>query len=176
MQASLEGPCSKATSPQRRRHDLLLGNLQDRYAARGVCFGRGPKSRHGLKLKSVPSEDGVVAEWQPKPHHAAFGNFGSGGIIFVLMDCHWNWAVIFALMKSNHLRSPPRRVTSECTVRFLSPWPFVRTGRLNARPTTEDVDRASVSGELRVKGVVTATMTGLLVPVQKSQPAFCRWH
>lgn len=151
-------------------------SLQDRYAPHGVCFGCGPKNRHGLRLKSVPYGDAVVADWKPKPHHVAFGNFGNGGIISVLMDCQGNWAAAFALMKRRHLRTPPGTVTSEYTVKFLRPSPIDGKWRLSARATKVDGDGVHVSGDLKVDGAVTATMTGLFVAVKESHPAFYRWH
>ncbi len=154
----------------------MPASLQDRYAPNGVCFGCGPKNRHGLRLKSVPMGEAVVAEWTPKPYHAAFDNFGSGGIISVLMDCHGNWAATFALMRTRGLSAPPGTVTSEYTVRFLRPSPIDRKWQLAARATKIDEDRVNVSGELKVDGEVTATMTGLFVAVKETHPAFYRWH
>ena len=151
-------------------------SLQDEYAPNGVCFGCGPKNKQGLRLKSVPLGDSVVADWKPKPHHVAFGKFGSGGIISVLMDCHGNWAATYALMKSRSLSSPPGTVTSEYTVKFLRPSPIDKEWRLSARATKVEGDRVKVSGELKVDGIVTATMTGLFVAVKESHPAFYRWH
>jgi len=154
----------------------MVRSLQDKYAPNGVCFGCGPKNRHGLRLKSVPSGDSVVADWKPKPHHIAFGKFGSGGIISVLMDCHGNWAAAYELMKSGNLSSPPGTVTSEYTVKFLHPSPIDKKWQLSARATKVEGNRVNVSGELRVDGIVTATMTGLFVAVKESHPAFYRWH
>ena len=154
----------------------MVGSLQDKYAPNGVCFGCGPKNTHGLRLKSVPRGGSVVADWKPEPHHVAFGNFGSGGIISALMDCHGNWAATYALMKSRKLSSPPGTVTSEYTVKFLRPSPIDRKWQLSARATKIKGDRVNVSGELKVDGIVTATMTGLFVAVRESHPAFYRWH
>ena len=154
----------------------MADNLQDRYAPHGECFGCGPKNGHGLKLKSVPFGGAVVADWKPKPHHIAFGNFGSGGIISVLMDCNGNWAAAHALMKTRRLLSPPGTVTSEYTVKFLKPSPIDKKWQLSAWATKIDGDRVNVSGELKVDGTVTATMAGLFIAVKESHPAFYRWH
>jgi hypothetical protein len=151
-------------------------NLQDRYAPNGVCFGCGPKNRRGLNLKSMPSGDGVVANWKPKPHHLTFGKFRGGGIISVLMDCQGNWTATYALVKSKGLSSPPGTVTSDYTVKFLRPFPIDRRWHLSARATAIDGDRVGVSGELKVDGVVTATMNGAFVAVKESHPAFYPWH
>jgi acyl-coenzyme A thioesterase PaaI-like protein len=154
----------------------LVESLQDRYAPNGVCFGCGPKNRHGLRLKSVPLGDAVFADWKPKPHHVAFGKFGIGGIISVLMDCHGNWAATYALMNARSLPSPPGTVTSEYTVRFLHPSPIDKMWQISASASKVDVDRVNVSGELKVDGRITAKMTGHFVAVKKSHPAFYRWH
>ncbi len=154
----------------------MAGNLQDRFAPNSVCFGCGPKNSDGLKLKSVPLGDGVLAEWKPKPQHVAFGNFGSGGIISALMDCNGNWAAAYSLMKSRGLSSPPGTVTAEYMVRFLKPSPIDRKWRFSAWATKMEGDRVNVSGELNVDGVTTATMTGLFVAVKENHPAFHRWQ
>ena len=154
----------------------MAENLQDKYAPNGVCFGCGPKNRKGLRLKSVPMGDGIVADWKPEPHHVAFGRFGNGGIISVLMDCHGNWAAAYALMKARGLPTPPGTVTSEYTVKFLKPSSIDGKWRLSARATDIDGDRVSVSGRLEVDEVETATMRGLFIAVRESHPAFYRWH
>jgi acyl-coenzyme A thioesterase PaaI-like protein len=154
----------------------LAQSLQDKFAPHGICFGCGPKNRRGLRLKSFPKGNQVVAEWIPQPHHVAFGNFGNGGIISVLMDCHGNWAATHALMKSKNLPAPPGTVTSEYTVRFLHPSPIDKPWRLRAWATKVEGDRVAVSGELEVGGVVTSTMSGLFVAVKETHPAFYRWH
>ena len=151
-------------------------SLQDRYAPSGVCFGCGPKNRNGLNLKSFPSGEGIASEWTPKPYHIAFGNFGSGGIISVLLDCQGNWAATYALMRAEGLSTPPGTVTSEYTVRFLKPSPIDKKWRLTAKATRVRGNKAEVSGELEVGGVVTASMTGMFVAVDESHPAFYRWH
>ncbi len=151
-------------------------SLQDRYAPNSVCFGCGPKNEAGLKLKSVPSGESVTAEWTPRREHVAFGEFGSGGIISVLMDCHGNWAATYALMKAKGLPTPPGTVTAEYTVRFLRPSSIGSVWRLSARATKIEGDKAWVSGELTVGSEITATMNGLFVAVKESHPAFHRWQ
>ncbi len=151
-------------------------NLQDKFAPNGVCFGCGPKNRHGLRLKSVPFGDAVVAVWKPRPEHVSFEKFGSGGIISVLMDCHGNWAATYALMKARRLPTPPGTVTAEYTVKFLKPSPIDKKWELSAWATNIDGDRVSVTGELKVGGEVTATMNGLFVAVKENHPAFHRWR
>ena len=159
-----------------RSEELMPEFLQDRYAPNGVCFGCGPKNRKGLRLKSYPEGDSVVADWTPEPHHVAYGGFGNGGIMSVLMDCHANWAASYALMEARKLRSPPGTVTAEYTVKFLRPSPIDRTWRLAARATKIEGSRVIVTGEMKIDGAVTATMSGAFVAVRPSHPAFYRWH
>ena len=154
----------------------MTESLQDKYAPNGVCFGCGPKNKDGLQLKSVPSGDRVEADWVPKKQHVAFGNFGSGGIISVLMDCQGNWAATYALMKARRSEDAPGTVTAEYTVRFLKPSPIDKKWQLSAWATKMDGDKVSVSGELKVDGVTTATMTGTFVAVREGHPAYYRWH
>ncbi|MDG6908935.1 MAG: PaaI family thioesterase [Nitrososphaerota archaeon] len=154
----------------------MVDYLQDTYAPNGVCFGCGPKNELGLRLKSAPSGESVVADWTPRKEHTAFEGYGSGGIISVLMDCHGNWAAAYALMKARMLPAPPGTVTAEYTVRFLKPSPIDKPWHLAARATKVEGDRAYVSGELEVGGAVTATMTGLFVAVREGHPAFGRWR
>lgn len=151
-------------------------SLQDRYAANSVCFGCGPKNPKGLHLESFPRGNSVVAEWIPQPSHIAFGNFGSGGIISVLLDCHGNWAATYSLMNSRGLSTPPATVTAEYTVRFRKPTPINKKWHLRAWPTRVDGARVNVSAELKAGSVVTATMSGLFIEVKKGHPAYYRWH
>ena len=151
-------------------------SLQDKYAPHGVCFGCGPRNKNGLRLKSFPDGDAVAAVWKPKPHHVAFGNYGNGGIISVLMDCHGNWAATYALMRSRGLSFAPGTVTSEYTVKFLKPSPVNRLWHLTARATKAEGDKVEEAGELAVDGEVTAKMTGLFIAVRELHPAFYRWH
>ena len=159
-----------------RGTNRMSDSLQDRYAPHSVCFGCGPKNSAGLRLKSVPFGDSVTAEWTPRKEHVAFGNFGSGGIISVLMDCHGNWAATYALMKAKGLSSPPGTVTAEYTVKFLKPSPIDRSWVLTAWATKIEGDKAWVSGELKVADVVTATMNGVFIAVKKGHPAYDRWQ
>ena len=154
----------------------MTDSLQDRFAPNGVCFGCGPKNPQGLHLKSVPFGDTLLADWVPQKHHVAFGNFGSGGIISALLDCHGNWAATYALMKANGFKSAPGTVTAEYTVKFLKPSPMDAKWQLTAWATRVEGDNVSVSGELRVGGVITATMTGTFVAVKEGHPAYYRWH
>ena len=154
----------------------MTESLQDRYAPNGVCFGCGPKNKDGLQLKSVPLGDKLVADWVPKKQLVALGNFGKGGIISVVMDCLGNWAATWALMIAWGSETAPGTVTAEYTVKFLRPSPIDKKWQLSAWATRVDGDKVSVTGELRVDGVTTATMNGTFVAVSEGHPAYYRWH
>ncbi len=151
-------------------------SLQDEYAPNSVCFGCGPKNREGLRIKSFPAGEHVVAEFRPEPYHAAFADFASGGIISVLLDCNGNWAAAYALMRSRGLDRPPGTVTAEYTVRFLSPTPMDATWQLRARATEIAGHKVKVEGDVSAGGRQTAAMTGLFVAVKEDHPAFHRWQ
>ncbi len=150
--------------------------LQDIYSPNSICFGCGPKNPEGLKVQSFPSGDSLIAEWSPRPHHAAFSNFASGGIISVLLDCHGNWTATYSLMKARGQKSPPGTVTSEYTVKFLRPTPLNEKWHLEAHPTKIEGDRVWVEGHITVGGRKTATMSGVFVAVKEGHPAFHRWE
>ncbi len=151
-------------------------SLQDRYSPNSVCFGCGPKNQKGLKVKSRPEGDELVADWTPEPYHAAFSDFASGGIISVLMDCHGNWTAAYSLMKSRGLSRPPGTVTAEYTVRFLRPTPLDKPWHLRARADKIEGSKVNVARHLEVDGEETATMKGLFVAVKEDHPAFHRWQ
>ena len=150
-------------------------NLQDAYAPNGTCFGCGPRNLKGLRIKSIPVGDEVVADWTPEPHHASFKGFLSGGIISTLLDCHGNWTAVHALMKAGGLAAAPGTVTAELSIRFLRPTPMGPV-RVRARAVRVDGNRVNVTGEIESGGQPTATMTGTFVHVKEGHPAFHRWE
>ena len=153
----------------------MMDALQDRFAADSICFGCGPANAEGLKIKSRPEGDAVVADWTPGPNHAAFPGVLNGGIIGTLLDCQSNWAAVHALMRERGLDEPVVTVTAEYTIRLRRPTPTDRPVRLIARATEIDGDRVRVEAELRSGGEVTATCRGLFVAVQEGHPAHDAW-
>jgi len=152
-----------------------MQSLQEKYAPNSICFGCGPKNPKGLHIRSIPKGESLVAEWTPEPHHVAFSNIASGGIMSVLFDCHGNWTAAYFLMKSRKLDSLPGTVTAEYTVRFLKPTPVDLTWRFKAWPTKVDGYKLFVEGEVEAGGLKTATMSGLFVAVKEGHPAYHRW-
>ena len=153
-----------------------MESLQERYAPNSRCFGCGPKNTMGLRIRSVPKGNEVLADWKPEPHHVAFADFVNGGILSTLLDCHGNWTAAYALMKKRGVDAPPGTVTAEYSVKFLQPTPVQKTMHLRARAVTLEDDRATVEASIEVDGRTTAKMRGTFVAVKEDHPAFHRWH
>jgi carbonic anhydrase/acetyltransferase-like protein (isoleucine patch superfamily)/acyl-coenzyme A thioesterase PaaI-like protein len=151
-------------------------SLQDRFAARGTCFGCGPANEKGLRIKSRVEGETVVARWTPEPHHEAFEGVLSGGIIGTLLDCHSNWTAAHHLMVASNAESPPCTVTAEYAVKLLRPAP-ARSGpvSLRAKVVESKGDRAVVEAELEAGGKICATCRGTFVAVKPGHPAYHRW-
>src|SRR5688500_17766457 len=99
-------------------------SLQEQYAPNNQCFGCGPANDKGLRLKSHPEGDELVAEFRPEPHHQAFAGVLNGGICGALLDCHSNWTAAYHLMKRDGLDSPPCTVTADFHVKLRRPTPL----------------------------------------------------
>src|SRR5512135_2640065 len=93
-------------------------SLQERYAPRSICFGCGPANPDGLRIRSFPDGDGLVAVWTPQPQHQAFEGAVNGGVIGALFDCHSNWTAAWHLMRQAGEDTVPATVTAEFAVRF----------------------------------------------------------
>ena len=150
-------------------------SLQDRYAPGNICFGCGPKNEKGLRIKSRPEGDEVVADWTPEPHHQAFPGMLNGGIVASLLDCHGNWAACHHLMRKAGAATPPCTVTAEISVKYLRPTPASAPVRLRARVVEAGADRATVEASIEAGGKVTATCRGVFVAVKEGHPAYHRW-
>lgn len=150
--------------------------LQDEYAPNGTCFGCGPTNDRGLRIKSIPREDGTVATtWHASKHHEAYGGALSGGVIGTLMDCHSNWTATYHLMKRSGAQTPPCTVTAEYAIKLKRPTPTGGDIEIVARPVEVGEDRAVIEAELRAGGNVCATSRGTFVAVRPGHPAYHRW-
>lgn len=150
--------------------------LQDEFAPSLACFGCGPANAQGLRIKSIPVGDEVVATWQASPHHQAFPGMMNGGIIGALLDCHCNWTAAWHLMKKRGADKPPCTVTAEYTVKLLRPTPIDQPVTLRAHAVSSTDDRVTIEATLTsAAGKVCATCTGLFVAVKEGHPAFHRW-
>jgi acyl-coenzyme A thioesterase PaaI-like protein len=149
---------------------------QERYAPRSICFGCGPANAHGLRIRSFPEGDGLVAVWMPEPQHQAFEGTVNGGVIGALFDCHCNWTAAVHLMKTSGADVPPPTVTADYAVRFKRPTASGRSLTLRSRVVDARGDRATIEATLESDGVVCATCRGTFVAVKPGHPGYHRWE
>lgn len=150
-------------------------SLQDTYAPANKCFGCGPSNEKGLRIKSFPRGDEVVAEFLPQDHHQAFDGIMNGGIAGTLLDCHSNWTAAHHLMNRAGADTPPCTVTADFHVKLKRPTPMDKPVVVRAHVTESSDDRAIVEATLESRGVVTATCRGTFVAVKEGHPAYHRW-
>jgi acyl-coenzyme A thioesterase PaaI-like protein len=150
-------------------------SLQEKYAPANACFGCGPANPKGLRIRSFPRGDEVVADWTPESHHEAFPGILNGGIIGALLDCHSNWAATYHLMRESGAASPPCTVTADYAVKFLRPTPSGAPVHLSARVVETRPDRAVVEATLSSGEETCATCRGTFVAVKPGHPAYRRW-
>ena len=152
-----------------------MKSLQETYAPHNRCFGCGPASAQGLRIRSFVEGDDVVAEWTPSPHHLAFDGVMNGGICGVLLDCHSNWTAAHHLMVKRKAGTPPCTVTKEFHVTLKRPTPMEGPLRLRARAVASDDDSVVVEATLEAGGKVTASCRATFVAVKEGHPAWNRW-
>lgn len=150
-------------------------SLQERYAPHTTCFGCGPANPKGLRIRSFPEDDEVVADWRPEPHHEAFPGVLNGGIIGALLDCHSNWTAAWQLMRERRAERPPVTVTAEYAITLHRPTPSNGPVRLVARTVEVSGDRVVVESSLMADGKVCASGRGTFVAVEPGHPAYHRW-
>lgn len=149
--------------------------LQEQYAPTNACFGCGPANASGLRVRSFPSGDRVVADWRPNTQHEAFPGVLNGGIIGALLDCHCNWTAAWHLMMRAGLEHPPCTVTADYAITLKRPTPTDGPVHLEAWVESSSEDRAVIFGELTAGGKVCATCRGSFVAVKPGHPAYHRW-
>lgn len=150
-------------------------SLQDRFAPQNCCFGCGPANEKGLRIKSIPEGDALIATWTPEPHHQAFPGVLNGGIVGALLDCHSNWAAAYALMLARGEPTPPCTVTADFHVKLKRPTPMDGPVTVRAKAMKIEGDKVLVEASLEASGKVTATCSGTFVAVKEGHPAFHRW-
>ena len=150
-------------------------SLQEKYAPDNSCWGCGPANAEGLRIRSFPKGDEVIAEWTPEPKYEAFPGLLNGGIIGTLLDCHCNWTAAWHLMNKARADHPPCTVTAEYAIKLLRPTPTNSSVFLSAKIDESTTDRATVDGTLSTGGKVCASCRGTFVAVKEGHPAFHRW-
>lgn len=153
----------------------MTSALQDLYGPDGKCFGCGPTNTKGLRIKSYPDGDFVVATFVPEPHHEAWDGVVNGGIIGCLFDCHSNWAAAYHLMRKTGAAELPPTVTADFHVKLRKPTPSKGPLLIKAKVVESSDDRATVESTIEADGVVTSTCRGAFVAVKPGHPAYHRW-
>ena len=149
--------------------------LQEKFAPHNECFGCGPANKKGLRIRSFPDGDEVIAEWVPDSHHEAFPGVLNGGIIGSLLDCHCNWTAAWHLMNKAGVDRPPCTVTASYSIKLLRPTPTDRVLKLRAWVAESTDDSATIEGELIAGDKVCDTCRGTFIAVKPGHPAFHRW-
>ena len=150
-------------------------SLQEEYAPNNSCWGCGPANAEGLRIRSFPKGEEVVAEWEPEQKYEAFPGVLNGGIIGTLLDCHCNWTAAWHLMNKAGAGHPPCTVTADYAIKLLRPTSTNGLVFLSAKIVESTDDRATVDGTLSANGKVCATCRGTFVAVKEGHPAFHRW-
>lgn len=125
-------------------------SIQDRFLADAPCFGCGPATTRGLRLKSFEAEDDTVrASFLPWPEHDNGLGYLNGGIIATVLDCHSAAAVIIASLGRGLVPDGSLAyVTAGIDVRFRRPSPLHEPVELLARPASVTDDEIVVDAEL----------------------------
>ena len=150
-------------------------SVQEEHAPRNACFGCGPANPKGLRIRSFPEGEELVAVWTPEPHHEAFTGMLNGGIIGTLLDCHSNWCAAMHFMRERGVDEPPCTVTAAFSVKLLRPTPSDRELTLRARVVESTENSATVEASVEVDGEVYDTCRGTFVAVKPGHPAYHRW-
>ena len=153
----------------------MNNSLQEKYAPNNSCWGCGPANVEGLRIRSFPKGDEVVAEWMPEKKYEAFPGVLNGGVIGTLLDCHCNWVAVWHLMSKAGADRPPCTVTADYAIKLTRPTPSNGPVFLSAKVVESTQDRATVDGTLSANGKICATCRGTFVVVKEGHPAFHRW-
>ena len=149
----------RARASSRERGWAKHGAEVDRSA--GVCFGCGPNEK-GLQIRSLPAPDGdgdgVVATWEPQPHHVAAPGVLNGGIVGALLDCH-SVAAVYAKTRGPGDHPDGWWATAEYAVKLVRPTPSDAPLELHARVVELTDTEALTEARLESSGKLRATCT-----------------
>jgi len=139
-------------------------SIQERLYPQLTCFGCGHANARGLKLRSYPREDVVVAAFRPWPEHDNGFGFLNGGIIATVLDCH-SGAAVFHRAHQLGMEPPPGApllyVTAGLDLRYLRPVPLGHELELRSAVTEADANQVTVEAELVWDGKPRAAATTL---------------
>jgi acyl-coenzyme A thioesterase PaaI-like protein len=139
-------------------------SIQERLYPQLTCFGCGHANAKGLKLRSYPRDDVVVAAFRPWSEHDNGFGFLNGGIIATVLDCHSGAAVFHRahlLGMDPAPGAPLLYVTAGLDLRYLRPVPLGQALELRATVLEADADQVTVGAELVWDGKPRAAATTL---------------
>lgn len=129
------------------------------------CFGCGHANAKGLRLRSYPTDSGVVvASFTPWPEHDNGIGYLNGGIICTVLDCHSAAAVMLEADRQGWQAlggAALPYVTAGLDVRYLRPTPLDDAVELRAELTSVDEAEMAVSVEAVWEGKVRAAATAV---------------
>jgi acyl-coenzyme A thioesterase PaaI-like protein len=137
-------------------------SIQERLYPELTCFGCGHANPKGLKLRSYPDGDSVVARFTPWPEHDNGFGFLNGGIIATVLDCHSGAAVYRQVelgVPGLVGEGPPSFVTAGLDTRYLRPIPLAADLHLRATIASADADLIVVEAQIEWDGKPRAVAT-----------------
>jgi acyl-coenzyme A thioesterase PaaI-like protein len=141
-----------------------LVSIQERLYPALPCFGCGHGNPRGLRLRSYPTADGVVASFAPWPEHDNGLGYLNGGIIATVLDCHSAAAVMHRADEDGWAPLPGAAlpyVTAGLEVRYLRPAPLHDPVELRAVVTEASESQMTANAELLFDGKVRAAATAV---------------
>lgn len=139
-------------------------SIQERLYPDLPCFGCGHANQRGLRLRSYPSAEGVVASFLPWPEHDNGLGYLNGGIIATVLDCHSAAAVTHRADENGWPPLPGAAlpyVTAGLDVKYLRPAPLREPVELRAVVTDESEAQMTATAQLLWDGKVRASATAL---------------
>ena len=139
-------------------------SVQKRLYPTSTCFGCGPANPKGLQIRSFETSTGVVAHFQPEPHHDNGMGTLNGGIIATLLDCHSGAAVF---VRSSHVFAGAFKpwVTAGLEIRYRLPTYLDEVCELSAAISEGEEDSMMVRAELSSGGKIRVQATSRWVRV-----------
>ena len=134
-------------------------SIQERWYPYSDCFGCGPANPKGLRIRSYPSEDSVIAEFTPWPEHGNGTGFLNGGIIATLLDCHSGSAMMLESLRihgATEVGADMMYLTAGLDIRYRRPTPM-DTVQLRAWVVHSDETKMDINVELHAEGKVRVT-------------------
>ncbi len=123
------------------------------------CFGCGHANPKGLRLRSYPAQDQVVASFRPAPEHDNGLGYLNGGIIATVLDCHSAAAVMLEARRRGWgplAGAALSHVTAGIEVRYLRPSPLTGSVELFGRISSASEAEMTAEVELVWDGKVRA--------------------